>query len=94
MKDYLKIGNLWEQLSFHGLVHLLVLPLTTLYELITSTIQQLLLPPSHLNQMDSGIDGDRLDRLVCNDGLHGDLKLKSEIKLRFRSSVSSETNSW
>ena len=68
----MELANLLEQLSFPGLSLLFVLALLASRKQLTGTIQQLLLPLTHLNRVDGVIGGDLLDRLVVTDGFHGD----------------------
>ena len=68
--------TLLEQLSFLGLALLLVLALLASRKQLTGTVQQLLLPLTHLNRLDGVIGGDLLDRLAATDRLHGDLGLE------------------
>lgn len=72
----MELADLLEQLSFLGLALLLVLALLASRKQLTGTVQQLLLPLTHLNRVDGVIGGDLLDRLAATDRLHGDSGLE------------------
>ena len=63
----MELADLLAQLSFLGLALLFVLALLAWRKQLTGTIQQLLLPLTHLNRMDSRIGDDLLDRIGATD---------------------------
>ena len=74
LQFHLEFADLVEQFSFLGLA--LLLALLASRKQLTGTIQQLLLPLTHLNWVDGVIGGDLLDRLAATDRLHGDSGLE------------------
>lgn len=62
--------------GFYWTALLLVLALLASRQQLTGTVQQLLLPLTHLNRVDGVIGGDLLDRLATTDRLHGDSGLE------------------
>ena len=76
LQFHLELADLLEQFRFLDLALLLVLAFLASRQQLTGTIQQLLLPLTHLNRVDDVIGDDLLDRLAATDRLHGDSGLE------------------